>query len=236
MVDEADVSQERKWLHEERAKGVISNLQKRNMEAQYVSNVWEALSAILELIPPAAVVARGDSVSIEQLGILPEIIKRNQNRLIDPIARDADGHFIATAEERERMQREAFFADIFLTGTNAITLDGKLVSTDAMGNRVAAMIYGPRKVIIVAGVNKIVKDVDEALERIRQIAAPMNAKRHFLKHDRPQFGDLPCARTGSCTDCNHDWRICRSTVILEGNMVREKGRLNVVLVGEELGL
>ena len=98
------------------------------------------------------------------------------------------------------------------------------------------MIFGPRKVILVIGANKIVKDVDEALERIHQVAAPMNAKRHALKHHSPDFGDLPCARTGRCIDCNHDWRICRYTVIIEGTMIEEKGKINVVLVGEELGI
>jgi len=134
------------------------------------------------------------------------------------------------------MQRETFFADIFVTGTNAITLDGKLVSTDGLGNRVSAMIFGPKKVILVAGVNKIVNDVDEALRRIHEVAAPLNARRHYLKHHQPELGDLPCVRTGSCVDCSHGWRICRYTVIIEGTMAREKGRINVVLVGEELGL
>ncbi len=236
MIDEADISREKRWFNEEHAGKVVSNLQKRNMNARYVSGKDEALSTILEMIPEGAIVARGDSVSIEQVGIFPELIRRNQNKLIDPLVRDADGSFAATAEERERMQRETFFADIFLTGTNAITLDGRLVSTDAVGNRVAAMVYGPRKVIVVAGINKIVKNVDEAMERIHTIAAPINAKRHALKHHRPQFEELPCVRAGSCVDCSHDWRICRYTVIVEGSMVREKGRLNVVLVGEELGI
>ncbi|MFH0738183.1 MAG: LUD domain-containing protein [Candidatus Micrarchaeota archaeon] len=119
---------------------------------------------------------------------------------------------------------------------NAITLDGKIVSTDGLGNRVAPVIFGPEKVILVIGANKIVKDVDQALQRIREIAAPINAKRHALKHHRPEFDNLPCARTGICVDCNHDWRICHYTVIIEGSMVREEGRINVVLVGEELGI
>jgi len=236
MIDETDMTQERKWLHEERARVVVNNLQKRNMNGQYVSNRQEALSTVLEMIPPGAVVARGDSLSFDQVGVIPELIKRNQNALIDPFERNADGNFAAEAEDRQRMQREAFFADIFLTGTNAITLDGKLVNIDGNGNRVSAMIFGPKKVIVIAGVNKIVRDVDEALARIHDIAAPINAKRHYLKHHRPEFGELPCVRTGRCIDCNHDWRICRYTVIIEGTMARDRGRINVVLVGEELGI
>jgi hypothetical protein len=110
------------------------------------------------------------------------------------------------------------------------------VSTDAVGNRVAPVIFGPEKVILVIGANKIVKDTDEAYRRIHETAAPINAKRHALKHHRTEFGKLPCVVTGNCTDCNDDWRICRFTVIIEGSMFPQKDRINVVLVGEELGI
>ncbi len=123
--------------------------------------------------------------------------KRKENKFIDPFERDVDGLFVASTEERRRMQREAFFSDIFLTGTNAMTLDGKLVNTDGTGGRVAAMIFGPKKVIVVAGVNKIVKDLNEAMARVHNIAAPMNGKRHVRQH-MPQFGELPCIRTHLC--------------------------------------
>ncbi|MFC1982380.1 lactate utilization protein [Chloroflexota bacterium] len=236
MTDEADMSAERKWFYEERARVVVTSLQKKNINAQYVPTRAEALSAVLEMIPDGATVVRGDSVSVDQVGIIPELKKRNQNKVINPYEWDADGFFAAETKERRRMQREAFSCDVFLAGTNAVTLDGKLVNTDGLGNRISAMIFGPGKVILVIGVNKIVKDVDEALERIREICAPMNARRHFLKHHFSELGDLPCVRTGKCVDCNHDWRICHYTVIIEGTMVREKGRINVVLVGEELGI
>ena len=134
------------------------------------------------------------------------------------------------------MARGAFSADIFLVGSNAVTLDGKLVNTDGRGNRVAPLIYGPDKVIVVAGANKLVNDLEEAFQRIRQIAAPVNARRHYLKHHNPHFAELPCARTGQCADCNLDWRICHYTVIIDGAMLWEKGRINLVLVGEELGI
>jgi hypothetical protein len=237
MIDETDLSQEKAWLHEERAKAVIKKLQKGNIIGQYVPTRQEALTTILEMIPPGVVVARGDSVSLDQIGVIPELVKRNQNKIIYPLERDAEG-ILVTPElaDRQGIAREVFSADIYLVGTNAITLDGKLVNIDGWGNRVSAMIFGPDKVIVVVGVNKIVKDVNEALERIHNFAAPMNAKRHYLKHDREEFSDLPCVRTGSCVDCSHGSRICRYTVIIEGTMVREKGRINVVLVGEELGI
>ena len=234
MIDETDISQERAFYSEQRARKVIENLQKRHMNGQYVPNRQEALSAVLNMIPPGAVVARGDSISLDQIGILPELLKRNQNRILDPFATDTDGLWIE-AEARQKMMRECFFADIMLTGTNAITLDGKLVNIDGSGNRVAAMIFGPSKVIVVAGINKIVKDVNEALERIHHFTAPVNARRHALKHNR-NFLELPCVKTGSCVECRHDWRICNHTVITEGAMPRHAGRINVVLVGEELGI
>ena len=236
MIDETDMSAEGKWFYEERARMVVTNLQKKNINAQYVPTRAEALSAVLGMIPEGATVVRGDSVSVEEIGIIPELRKRDKIKFTDPMERDAEGYFVAREPKRAKMQREAFFADIFLAGTNAVTLDGKLVNIDALGNRVAPMIFGPEKVILVIGANKIVKDVDEAIERIHQVAAPINAKRHALKHHNLDFGDLPCAKTGRCVDCNHDWRICRYTVIIEGTMIREKGRISVVLVGEELGI
>ena len=236
MIDETNVSQERKWLDEGRARMVVKNLQRRRIDAQYVDNRREALVAILGMIPPGVVVARGDSVSFDQVGIVPELVKRNQNKLIVPLEWNTDGTPTAEWEQRFNMMRETFFADVFLTGVNALTLDGKLVSIDGVGNRVSAMIFGPKKVIIVAGVNKIVKGVNEALARIHEIAAPMNAKRHFLKHNRPDFGDLPCVKTGVCVDCNHPSRICHYTVIIEGQQERMNDRISVVIVGEELGI
>jgi len=237
MTDETDISREKAWLHEERARTVIKNLQRKNINGQYVPSRKEALAAILGMIPPGVVVARGDSITVEQTGIITELKKRNQNRIIDPLEINAEGFYVnAEWEQRRIIAREVFSADMYLVGTNAITLDGKLVNIDGWGNRVSALIFGPEKVIVVVGVNKIVKDVNEALERIHNFAAPMNAKRHYLKHHRDEFSDLPCVRTGRCVDCNHDSRICRYTVIIEGAMARDKGRINVMLVGEELGI
>lgn len=236
MVDETDVSREMKWFYEKRARTVVTNLKKRNINAQYAPSRQEALSAVLEMIPEGATVARGDSVTLEQIGVIDELRKHKQYKFIDPFARTEDGFYVLDREPRFRMNREAFSADVFLTGTNAVTLDGKLVNIDALGNRVAPMVFGPEKVIVVMGANKIVKDVNEALERIHDITAPINAQRHYLKHHIEELGDLPCVRTGRCVDCNHDWRICRNTVIIEGTYARVKGRINVVLVGEELGI
>lgn len=236
MIDETDISREKADYYKQRALQVIKNLQKRHMNGQYVPDRIQALAAVMDMIPPGAVVARGDSISLDQIGFLVKITQRDQNRLIDPFKTNPDGHWADDRDIRDVIMKESFFADIFVTGTNAITLDGKLVNIDGYGNRVAAMIYGPAKVILVIGANKIVKNVDEALERIHQYAAPVNAKRHYLKHHDENFTDLPCIKTGGCIDCHHEWRICNYTTIIEGAISRHHGRINVVLVGEELGI
>lgn len=236
MMDEKDLSQEKKQYYEVRAKSVIKSLLKREINGQYAASRPEALTAVMEMIRPGATVARGDSISVDQVGVMEEIIKRAQNKVINPLERDADGNFAYDSHERHRLEREAFFADVFISGTNAITLDGKIVSIDGHGNRVSAMICGPNKVIIVVGANKIVKDVDEALARIHNLATPVNAIRHSLKHNMPEGQDLPCVKTGYCIDCNHPARPCQYTVIIEGSGIMDKRRFNVVLVGEELGI
>jgi len=143
---------------------------------------------------------------------------------------------VADDEERLNLMRRVFSSDVYVIGTNAVTLDRKLVNTDGYGNRVAAMIFGPKKVIVVVGTNKIVKGVDEALKRIREVCAPINATRHAVKHHRSQFLELPCVKTGICTDCNHPWRICHHTTIIEGVSERRRGHINVIIVGESLGI
>ncbi|MAG13526.1 MAG: hypothetical protein CMN78_02900 [Spirochaetales bacterium] len=236
MIDENDLSQERTHIYGERCKKAAARLQKRNIHAVYASTREEALAEVIAMIPEDTKVVKGDSMSVDQVGVMDELKRRNRNEVIDPFDRDPDGRTVLQGEERRRAQKQAFLADIFITGANAVTLDGKIVSTDAVGNRVAPVIFGPEKVILVIGANKIVKDLESATRRVHEVAAPINAKRHALKHHLPEFGQLPCVITGSCTDCNQDWRICRFTVIIEGSMFPQKGRINVVLVGEELGI
>lgn len=236
MIDETDITQEKQWFHKERANTVIKNLQKKHINGFYAANRAEALTMVMALIPPGLLVVRGDSMSVEQVGIIDELMKRNQNRLIDVFHTNPDGSKLFKPEARGRLDREAFSADVFITGSNAITLDGKIVNTDGMGNRVAPMIFGPKKVILVIGVNKIVNNEDEARQRIRDIAAPLNAKRHVIKHHMEKLAELPCVKTGRCVDCASDARICRYTVVINGADTLHNGRINVVLVGEALGI
>ncbi|MEJ2738842.1 MAG: lactate utilization protein, partial [Dehalococcoidia bacterium] len=225
---------ESKRFNETRARTVIKNLQKRNLNGIYVADRKEAISAVLDMIPPDVSISRGNSVTLFQLDIMSELIKRNRNTIIDPFPKDFDE--ISDFQQTVEMARQALTCDVFLTSTNAITIDGKLVNIDGQGNRVAAMIFGPRKVIVIAGVNKIVPDVEAALNRIHSIATPTTAIWHELKHNDPNVANVPCAQTGKCTDCNSEWRGCRYTVIIEGAMPPQKDRINVVLVGEELGI
>ena len=132
--------------------------------------------------------------------------------------------------------RKVLSSDVFLSGTNAVTLDGKVVNIDGGGNRVAPMIFGPKKVIIVIGANKIVKNVDEAINRIKEFCAPINALRHSIQHHDTEFMDLPCVKTGVCADCRKPQRICNFTTIIEGESHRSSGRMNIIIIGEPLGI
>jgi hypothetical protein len=219
----------------------VTNFRKRNISVEYVSTRQEALSKVLEMIPKDATVGWGDSMTLHQVGIISGLKERKQKSIFDPFEMNADGSLKTSGEERLTIMRNAMLADFFLSGVNAVTLDGKLVSTDATGNRVAPLIFGPKKVVVIAGANKIVKNIDEAHRRIREIVAPVNAKRHLVKHHFQRVANLPCVKEGVCTDCFHPERLCRYTVIVEGErnpaaIPDYVPRIHVVLVGEELGI
>jgi len=234
-MKETDSRPERAIYNERRAERVIKNLEKRLMNGLYAATAADARDAILALIPPGALVARGDSLTLAQLGVPQAIRERGQNELLDPFEEDEDGNW-PPSDLRDKMMLDTFSADVFIAGTNAITLDGKLVNVDGSGNRVAAMIYGPKKVILAVGVNKIVENAEEGRQRVRDIAAPLNTQRHLLHHHDAPMADLPCVKTGVCADCRLPYRICNYVVTIEGAMAFHEGRITVVIVGEELGL
>jgi hypothetical protein len=236
LKEDLNADAERKTVFEKLSDRVIRSLQRKYVNAQYASNTTEALSVLLDMIPEGATVGTADSMTLLQVGILSTLKRRGQNELINPFTRNDQGKLIFDQPERVRQMRRIFSSDIYLIGTNAITLDGKLVNTDGFGNRVSAMIFGPEKVIIVVGANKIVKDIDEALQRIRTVCAPINAVRHATKHQAEQFKSLPCVKTGICADCNEPHRICHYTTIIEGEQQRRQGHINVVIIGESLGI
>lgn len=218
-MGDVDFSSELLIFYKYRAEAVIENLEKKYMEGHFVPTRQEALELILSLVPPEVVVGRGDSITLNQIGVIEAIQKRGQNTVVNPVQTDENG-FNPPREERRKLQRQALLSDVFLTSTNAITLEGTLVSIDGAGNRVAAMMFGPKKVIVVTGCNKIVSDVDEALHKIKTITAPLNALRHNKKHRKEGLG----------------WGTLRNTAIIDGCQPAEKGRICVILVGESLGI
>ena len=215
---------------EERASKCLQGLKKNNLNGYYFPNRNEALEHILGKIPSTATVGFGDSVTVQQIGLAAALYDRGQ-RLISPFWDDDPRTYVLRATSKAlQAMRDALFADYFVAGINAITLDGKIVNTDGYGNRVGAIVFGPRRVILVAGVNKIVTNEEQARERIKKIAAPLNVRRHQLEYGM-EIG-LPCALTGECVDCD-SCSICAFTVIIEREY---EPRIEVVLIGEKLGL
>lgn len=208
-----------KFFREKQVERTIKALKNNRFEALFVEDSKTALEEVTGRIPDGATVSVGGSVTLAQVGIL-EALKDRNIHLILPFQQAKD------EEERMELIRKTFSSDFFLTGTNAITEDGKLFNIDASGNRVSAMLIGPKQVIVVAGVNKIVKDLKEAERRVKEWTAPQNAKRLGRK--------TPCTETGICSDCNASDRICNIYVTL----VKKPARNNilVIIVGESLGI
>ena len=207
-----------KDIYFKRCQLALTALKANGFEVLYTDNAKEALGKVMLLIPKEAKVGVGGSVTVREIGLVEAIEKQGNTIFMDW------GKSIEM-EEKIKIRKEALTSDIYLTSSNAITLQGQLLNIDGTGNRVSAMIFGPKKVIIVAGANKLVDTLDEAFARIRNITAPLIGKRLNLK--------TPCALTGKCTDCNSFNRMCKIKLILE-----KKPSLSdivIVLVGENLG-
>ncbi|MCL2568589.1 MAG: lactate utilization protein [Oscillospiraceae bacterium] len=196
----------------------IDSLRKNNMAGYFVNDKAELLTLLQSLIPAGAAVGCGDSVTLEQMDVFAFL------RSGDYIFYDKFNPALSSADRRV-IYLKNFSAHTFLTGTNAVTMDGKIFNIDGNGSRVAPMIYGPEQVIIVVGTNKLVGTVNEAIERTRQIAAPLDAKRLGK--------DTPCAKLGKCMDCKHEQRICNDFVLITGQFAAE--RIKVIIVNEALG-
>lgn len=206
------------WHLEEKIKRTKEALEKNNYEVYVVERVKDAAKKIEDIIEKGSKVSFGGSISILESGVL-DILRNGQYDLLD---RYKEG---LTNEDIGELFRESFFADYYITGTNALTENGELVNLDGNGNRVAAMIFGPKKVIVIAGINKIAKDLDEAYVRVRNTAAPINAKRLDKK--------TPCSQLGRCIDCSSPERICNHMVV--SYRQNTKGRGIVIIVKEEIG-
>ena len=210
----------------------LSALQARHINGIFAADPAEANRKILSLIPPDATVGIGDSTSMRQLGTL-EVLRERGIRILNPFEpKREDMDMGEYRQERERIRKETTRCDVFLTGTNALTQDGRLVNVDAVGNRVAGMFWGHPLAIVIAGRNKIVRDLDEAFQRIRNVIAPT----HFLI--RASLGgrkrETPCVATGECNDCRSKDRGCNIFTVIESKPAQT--RLNIILVNQDLGL
>ncbi len=239
-MDERDLSDARKWHYACLGEKAVGQLRRNNIEAVFAPDRNAAVDMILEMIPENSTIGFADSVTLDQIGLFDRLHTRNPAELLQPMLHDENGYSVHSLEERFELQRRVLTSDVYICGTNAVTLDGKLVSTDGAGNRVAPMIFGPKRTIFVAGANKIVANVEAARERIKRVCAPTKVKRHIEKHHAGGFfGELPCAKTGFCADCKLPQRICAMTVIIECSGVLQSiggEKKRVVIVGEELGL
>ena len=193
---------------------IIKGLESRNMKGYYAHSKAEALKIALELIPDGSTVTMGGSVSAREIGLV-DAMKLGNYKFID---RDLSDNKRAAA-------LAAYDVDVFLASCNAMTEDGVLVNIDGNANRVSAIAYGPKKVIFIVGMNKVCKDVDSAMKRARNVAAPINAQRFGL--------DTPCSTTGSCMDCKSPDTICCQFLITRYS--RHDDRIFVILVNDKLG-
>ena len=204
-------------FYENQAKSIIHKLEARKMEGYYCPDKESAKAKVLELIGPnKKVVTYGGSVSLDEVGLKEAVEEAGH----DLLRREK---YVTPEEKRECFAKQTL-ADVFMMSTNAITLDGELVNIDGSGNRVACLAFGPNEVIVVAGMNKVVSNVEEGIARSRNFAAPPNTVRLGC--------DTPCAKIGQCGNCLNDTICCQIVVT---RACRVPGRIKVILVGEELG-
>jgi len=239
-MSDRDISMETTRHYRYLAKRVLDKLHSGHVDAFFASDRTEALSRVANLIHEKASIGIADSITLHQIGFFDWLANQKNHQVFNPFVWDDEGHPIYTHDERFELMRKALTADVFVASSNAITLKGELISVDGYGNRVAPTIFGPNKVILVIGANKIVRDVEAGLARVRDICAPLNVIRHVEKHHTEYMKDLPCANTGFCANCESPARVCRKTVIISGQSPeffagKEEG-LSVVLVGESLGI
>jgi L-lactate utilization protein LutB len=208
-----------KSINPETIDKVIECLKKNEMEAVYFPTVAEAKEEILRRIPSGARVGIGGSITLREMGI-PEALEKRGDEVYDHWKEGL------SKEGRQEVGKKQQKSDFFLSSTNALTLDGKLINVDATGNRVASMIFGPERVMVIAGVNKIVKNLNEGLARVKKVAAPRNCQR--------RKDPTPCAQDLICHNCDTPARLCRVTTIIERRPWGIK-EFAVLLVGEELG-
>lgn len=196
----------------------VKNLKLHNFLVDVVDTKEEALKLVEEIIPTNSVVSFGGSQTLAQVGVV-NLLRNGQYQLLDRTNPSL------SLEEKQEVERKVFNADYYLASSNAVTEDGRLYNVDGYNNRVSAMLFGPKKVILVVGYNKIVKDIEDAKKRMEDIAAPANCIRLNLPN--------PCVKTGHCMHCNLPTRICNGEVTI--SFQRDSERIRIILVKEELG-
>ena len=202
-----------------RPQTIIKGLEKRNMEGVFCETKEDALAKALSYIEEGSSVTWGGSMSISEIGLM-DAVKNGNYEIIDrSVAKNYD-------EQREIFSK-AVLADYYLMSSNAITLDGELINIDGTGNRVACLTYGPKNVIMIVGMYKVVNDVEDGIKRVRNFASPPNTLRLGLK--------TPCSMTGRCGDCYGDTCICSQIVVTRRQSAAMRGRIKIILVGESLG-
>lgn len=207
-----------KWVNEQKILRTIEALNKNSMNGYLVNTNEELIEKIKELVKEDATVSCGGSMSLFETGVIDHLRSGRYNFL----DRYKEG---LNREEVTKIFKESFFADAYFASSNAVTEDGKLYNVDGNGNRVAAMLFGPEKVILIVGVNKIVKNIDEAVIRNREVSAPANAKRLNKV--------TPCTKVGHCMNCKGSDKICREFTVIssQGN----KDRMHVIFMNDDIG-
>lgn len=207
----------------------LENLKRNNMQSFYCETKEEALALVKTMINKGDTISNGGSQTLKQTGVM-DLIKNGDYNYLD---RSREG---ITKDEVEEVYRQTYSADVYFSSSNAVTESGELYNVDGNSNRVSAILYGPKSVIMLCGYNKIVKDLDEAVYRVKTVAAPPNAKRLNTGTYCEKAGEcLSCSKDGSfmCDGCRSEGRICCNYVV--SSRQRQKDRIKVIIIGEELG-
>lgn len=207
-----------KWVNEKKIEKTINNLKKNNINGYYVKDNDELINLIKDIAKEGEVVSVGGSMSLFESKVI-ELLRSGRYEFLDRYKKDL------TQEDIKEIYRKSFFADTYFASANAITEDGKIFNVDGNGNRVAAILYGPDKVVLIVGVNKIVKNIEQAVARNRSISGPANAKRLNLS--------TPCVKTGQCMECNIEDRICCEYTVIKRQ--RNPKRMHVIFINDTLG-
>lgn len=206
------------WVNEKRIGRVINNLEKNNIKGYHVKNNDELISIIKDIAKEGEMVSVGGSMTLFETKVI-DLLRSGRYNFLDRYEENL------TPADIKDIFRKSFYADTYFSSVNAITEEGEIFNVDGNGNRVAAMLYGPDKVILVVGINKIVKNIDDAIKHNKDISGPANAKRLNKS--------TPCTKVGYCMDCKSDDRICCEYTVIKKQ--RETNRMHVIFIDDVLG-